>query len=727
MSQEPQEVPMLTVTIDGHEIRVPKGTTVWQAAQHLGIEIPIYCYHPKMPPLGACRMCFVEIEKAPKPPQTSCTTECTDGMIVHTGTDLVKKARQGTLEFLLINHPLDCPICDKGGECDLQDFTLRHGPGVSRFDGQKRHFKKPIPVSDNILLDRERCIACQRCVRFTQEIAEEPGLILLERGFRTEVGVDPTAPFDSIFSGNVVEMCPVGALTAKSYRFVTRPWELKRTASVCPGCAVGCNVRVDVRVDRVMRLMSRTNDSIDDGWLCDRGRWGYGDVNSPDRLRTPLIRKNGELREATWDEALDFVASRLNEIRQKHGPQAIGGIGSTHTTNEEHYLFQKILREAIGTNNIDHFHGVFPSAQQSQNMPWVFTGAIADLDRASEIVLIGANPYTRQPVLDLRIKKALRAGARLTVISADPERIDRLAQRVLRIKPGSEAAIVRTLSHVVVHEQLARGEAGVLAQASEDYRARFAASAPVRIAEALGIPVEEIRALAREIARARAAVLLYDEMTTRQAGNETLAGDVLDLAIVTDLISQPHAGVGPLWEDANSLGARDMGVLPDVGPGYQPVAQPGLGYDAMLKGGVRALWVMGANPARHMADPAALGGLDLLVVHEMALTATAERATVVFPALSYAEKSGTFTNLDRSVQSVRRAVNPLAHARADWEILRALATRLGQPWGYRSPADVLAEISQRVPLYAGMTREALGEHGRRWSFTGGRETAGVQK
>lgn len=726
MSQEPQSVPSVTLTIDGREVTVPKGTVVWQAAKNMGIEVPIYCYHPKMPPLGACRMCFVEIEPMTppiaRPPQTACTTECLNGMVVHTDTPMVKKARKGTLEFLLINHPLDCPICDKGGECDLQDFTLQHGPGVSRFDAQKRHFQKPIPVSDNVLLDRERCIACQRCVRFTQEIAQDNGLILLERGFRTEVGVDPNAPFDSIFSGNTVEMCPVGALTAKSYRFITRPWELKRTPSICPGCAVGCNVRVDVRVDRILRLMSRTNDAIDDGWLCDRGRWGYEAVNDPKRLRVPMVRNNGTLQEVSWDEAFDAVAKGFRAIAEQHGAEAIGGIGSTHTTNEEAYLFQKLLREGLGTSNIDHQHGVFPAS----SMPWAFTGSIAGIDGAADIVLIGADPYAHQPVLDLRIKKALRAGARLTVITSDPTKIDRLATRVLRIKDGTESAIVKTLTQVIMAEKLARGAMAEQASVSEAYRTRLKTFTPERMAEVNGFAAEELRTLAREIAGSRGAVILYDELTTRIPGNEALAADSFELALLTDNVTRPNAGVGPLWRAANSLGARDMGVLPDLGPGYRPVSQPGLDYAAMLKGGVKGLWVMGANPAGHLSDPAALGIFDFLVVQEMTMTETAKQAHVVLPALSYAEKIGTFTNLERCVQTLRRAMIPLPGAKADWEILRAVATRLGLPWAYRSPSDVLTEIATTVPLYAGLTREALGDQGRRWSFADERETVGTQ-
>src|SRR5512146_89348 len=255
----PEQDELVHLTIDDHPVAVPPGTLIWAAARQLGIEIPIYCYHPKMEPLGACRMCFVEVERMTKL-ATACKTVGSEGMVVHTSSPKAQKGRRGTLEFLLINHPLDCPICDKGGECDLQDFTQRYGPGGSRFDVSKRHFPTPISVSEHILLDRERCISCFRCVRFTQDVAMENGLVMEERGYKNVIGVDPNAPFDSIFSGNVVEMCPVGALTSKSFRFTTRPWELKKTPSVCGMCAVGCNVRVDVRVDKVLRQYSRTND-----------------------------------------------------------------------------------------------------------------------------------------------------------------------------------------------------------------------------------------------------------------------------------------------------------------------------------------------------------------------------------------------------------------------------------------------------------------------------------
>jgi NADH-quinone oxidoreductase chain G len=725
----------LNLTIDGRPVRAPKGAVIWAAAQQLGIEIPIYCYHPRMDPLGACRMCFVEIEGMPKL-ATACTTTVSEGMVVRTDTPKVKKGRQGTLEFLLINHPLDCPICDKGGECDLQDFTLRHGPGDSRFDVRKRHFPKPIPVGENILLDRERCIACQRCVRFCQDVAMEDGLVMKERGFKTEVGVEDDAPFDSIFSGNVVEMCPVGALTAKNYRFVTRPWELRRTATVCGNCAVGCNVRLDVRVNKALRQYSRPNDAVDDGWLCDRGRWNLDALNSPERLTTPLLRKNSELVPVSWDEALGVVASTLRQVISSHGAQALGGIGSTHTTNEESYLFQKLLR-SLGTNNVDHYHGVFMQAG-ANGAPWVWTGSLAGLEKASHIVLLGADPYHRQPVLDLRMRKAIRRGARVYVVTPEPNRLDRLAAGAIRYTAGQTGAVARALLGVTLVEELARGEYAS-SHAEELAQWRKTNLSAENAAHAAGVEIQTLQALAREIAGAPSAMILYDEMATREPTGAALAADALLLAQVTENIGRHGAGAGPLFEDNNSLGARDMGLLPDMLPGYQALADAtarsavgsawgaqlsgaaGRDYDAMLSGGVRALFALGADPARHATAEqlAWLEKLDALIVQDLFLTETAKRATIVLPALSCGEKDGTFTNLDRRIQVVRKGMTELPGARADWEILTTLARMLGLSWAYLSPSDILREIGRVTPIYAGVTRRALGESGLQWPLRPG--------
>jgi len=720
---------LVHLTIDGIPVAVPPGTVVWAAAKQAGIEIPIYCYHPKMPPLGACRMCFVEIEKMPKPPQTACTTPVSEGMVVHTNTEKVLKARRGTLEFLLINHPLDCPICDKGGECDLQDFTLRHGPGGTRFDLYKRHLPKPVPVSNEVLLDRERCIHCQRCTRFCAEISMDNGLVMIRRGFRMEVGTAPGHSFDSIFSGNTTEICPVGALTATAYRFKARPWELHHTASVCNNCSVGCNARIDTRVDKIMRLMSRTNDDIDDGWLCNRGRWDFEFVNGPQRIRTPYIRRNGNLTPASWDEAFYFIASRLQEIISKHGAQAVAGIGSTRTTNEEAYLFQKLLREVIGTPNIDHHHGHFPGPRDAlTGRPWMMTNSIAEIEKASHIVLIASDPYQRQPILNLRIKKAMKGGAKIYIVNSDKTELDRFAALKITIPTHAAGLAAKVLLHHasqsvgasfmtpanpveprVRREEIGREEIG-REKAGRDESRPYGNKNSLSAFDAE--TSAQLQQLANEIVGAKGAIILYDEMATLEPDCQDLAADLQALAVVTNNIGRPGAGVGPLFEDANSLGARDMGLLPDALPGYKPASEVGLSYEQILSSPqIKALLVMGANPVRHLSKPELPSTLELIVVQDITLTETAQQADVVLPAVTFAEKEGSMTNVDHHVQAIRRALRPLPGAKTDWEILMALARHLGKPWSYSGPRDVLLEIADSNPFYAGLTWEDLGEQG----------------
>jgi NADH-quinone oxidoreductase subunit G len=695
---------LVHLTIDGIPVAVPPGTLVWAAARQIGIEIPIYCYHPKMPPLGACRMCFVEIEKMPKPPQTACTTPVSEGMIVHTNTEKVLKARRGTLEFLLINHPLDCPICDKGGECDLQDFTLRHGPGGTRFDLYKRHYFKPIPVSDRVLLDRERCILCQRCTRFSSEISMDNGLVMINRGFRQEVGTAPDHAFDSIFSGNTVEICPVGALTATAYRFKSRPWELRHTPSVCNNCSVGCNVRIDVRVDKIMRLMSRNNDAIDDGWLCDRGRWGFEFVNSPQRIRTPFIRRNGKLVPATWDEAFSYTATRLREIIATRGAQAVAGIGSSRTTNEETYLFQKLLREIIGTPNIDHYHGRFPGIRDPlTGQPWMMTNSIAEIEKASHIVLIASDPYEQQPILNLRIKKAMRGGAKIYIVNSAKTELDRFAVSKVTIPEHGAGLAAKLLLNYALSDKAVK---------ADGYKALRARVGKVDAGTFDAEIKAQLQQLANEIIGATGAIILYDEMATRDPGCEDLAADLQALAVVTNNIGRPGAGVGPLFEHANSLGARDMGLLPDALPGYRPAKEKGLAYEEILSSPqIKALLVMGANPVHHTTRPELPSTLEFIVVQDIMLTETAQQADVVLPAVTFAEKEGSMTNVDHHVQAIRRALRPLPGAKADWEILMELAHHLGTPWNYASPRDILLEIADSNPFYAGLTWEDLGAQG----------------
>jgi NADH-quinone oxidoreductase subunit G len=380
-----QKVQMVHLTIDGRAVAAPRGTTVYQAAQQAGIEIPVFCYHDRMPPLGACRMCFVEIEKMPKL-VTSCTQEVGEDMVVRTHTDRVKQGQHGILEFLLVNHPLDCPICDKGGECPLQDNTLKFGPGQSRFIETKRTFRKHIRMGPVLVLDRERCILCWRCVRFGEIIAGDDALKGFERGYHSQIGTPFTEPVNSKFIGNTMEICPVGALTSATYRFRSRPWDNEHVKSVCPHCGCGCATTLNVRGGQVTRTRPRESPEVNDIWLCDKGFFGYEFVNSPERLTAPLVRRDGALHEATWEEALDRVASALRAA----APQAVGVMGGTRTTNEDNFLLLHLFRGVLGTNSID-FRTETAHPLPAGRAPWGLDITIADVERADAIVLLGCD------------------------------------------------------------------------------------------------------------------------------------------------------------------------------------------------------------------------------------------------------------------------------------------------------------------------------------------------
>ena len=432
-----------TLVVDGVEVTAPEGAMLVDAAKLGDVEIPVFCYEPKLgDPVGACRMCLVEIEGIPKL-QTACSTPIRDGMVVYTRTDRVKVAQEAVVEFLLVNHPLDCPVCDKGGECPLQDIAMGWGPGKSRFTDPKRHFQKPLPLSPLVKIDRERCILCYRCVRFSQEVSEDEQLQLLERGDRTFVGTFDNRPYVAPFHGNIVELCPVGALTSQTYRFRARPWDIEDAGSICTLCPSQCNVLFTVRDERVERVLSRDNLDVDDGWLCDKGRFGYQMISSPDRITKPLVRQAGELREASWAEAIDAAAAGLRAARGR-AAALVGGA----TSNEEGYLVQRIVREALDSPHVDSRDGGPVDRERWLELarPQLAV-AMPDLDRAGAILVVGADPLNSMPILDLRIRKAVRrAGARLLVASPRPSALDGGATEVVRYAPGDAAALLAGLA-----------------------------------------------------------------------------------------------------------------------------------------------------------------------------------------------------------------------------------------------------------------------------------------
>jgi len=413
----------VTLTVNGQSVTVPKGTLILDAAKKIGIDIPIFCSHPKMAPVAVCRMCLVEVEKMPKL-QPACAVYVADGMVVKTTTDQVNKYQKGVLEFLLINHPLDCPICDKGGECPLQDQTYQYGPGASRYQFDKAHFDKAVPLSDKIVLDRERCILCWRCTRFSEEISGERELALIQRGVHTIIGTFNDEPAQSNYQGNWTEICPVGALTSRQYRFISRPWDLDRTPSVCPGCSMGCNIQIDARSNKIGRFQSRENVAVDDSWLCDYGRFSFPNFQRQSQER-PRIRRDGRLEEVTYDEAIAFTVDGL----KRAGGQAAGW-ASPADTNEELILFRRLFRDVLRSPHLDHRSAVLVDAE-----PDDMTLPIADIERCDHVVVLGGQDVIdAAPVLHLRLFKSQRKGVNVQKIGASE-----VAEAVAGVRPDCTA------------------------------------------------------------------------------------------------------------------------------------------------------------------------------------------------------------------------------------------------------------------------------------------------
>ena len=718
----------VTLTVDGRQVTVPKGTLIVEAAKQLGIEIPVFCYHPKLEPVGMCRMCLVnvgtplvdrttgqpQLDDEGKPiirwfpkPQTACTMPVSEGMVVIADSEEIAADRKAILELLLTSHPLDCPVCDKGGECPLQDLTYRYGPGVSRFDyDSKHHSAKRYPLGDLIVLDRERCILCARCTRFQSEIAYDPVLAIENRGRDSKIVSYSDPLFDSHYSGNTTDICPVGALTTRDFRFQARPWELTNVPSVCNHCGVGCNTVLSTRRGEIARIMPRQNETVNEIWICDKGRFGHHFNGSPYRLATPLVRRDGELVETSWDEALGYVAGRLKAIKEAQGPDAIGGLAGARLPNEDLYLFQKFFREVIGTDNVDHQVGL-SATLDGDTVYTVGVGSGTDLGRIGRdtaLLVVGSDLDQEGPILYLRVAGAARHGATLINAGGRPTKLDKQSNHVLRHRYGTATYLLMAMLHVVLEQNLTGNEViPHRVSGFDELRAKAADWTPERVAEITGIPADQIRSAGEAFGEAKNGIVLYGP----EAGNDpALRRAVANLVTVTGFIGRPNNGVIAVLPHANSRGAADLGVVPDRRPGYVPVETPGLSAKQMLGGGVRALLIAAADPLAGGARP---HGLEFLMVQDLFLTETAQQADVVLPAAAVAERDGTFTNLERWVQRFDPGLPVHGLARPDWTIIRQLAVLLEAEWGYATVGGVLAEMAKTIPLYAGMSYERLSQ------------------
>ena len=634
-------VEMITVVIDGFEVTVPKGTLVIRAAEQLGIQIPRFCDHPLLDPVGACRQCLVDIEingRAFPKPQASCTIPVETGMIVKTQltSPVAEKAQRGVMELLLVNHPLDCPVCDKGGECPLQNQAMSTGQGSSRFEGVKRTFEKPINISSQVLLDRERCVLCARCTRFSEQIASDPFITLNERGALQQVGIYENKPFESYFSGNTVQICPVGALTGAAYRFRARPFDLVSTPSACEHCASGCDMRTDVRRGKTLRRLAGEDASVNEEWNCDKGRWAFKYITAVDRLKTPMIRdESGELVEASWPEALAVAAAGL-----KATPAAVlvGG----RATYEDAYGYSKFARIALGTNDIDFRARVTSDEEREFIAAHVVNSSTTyrDIDKADQVLLVGFEPEEESPIVFLRINKQFRKRA-LKVISIGSKEsiaVEKLKAEFIKVAPGQEAASISaqklTDKSVILVGERASESAGVFTAVAE-------------LAQTSGAKLAWIPRRAGERGAVQAGAI----------GNLLPGG-----RLVTDAAARQE--IADAWS-VNSLPSH-------VGRSTSEIIA------SVNSDQIGALLVGGVDPLDLENNQQALAALDkaFVVSLEIAPSAVTSRANVVLPVAAVTEKSGSFLNWEGRARSFDSAVNDSLN-RSDLRILSMIAEEMG--------------------------------------------------
>ncbi len=671
-AQEKAVAKTVTLTIDGVEVSVPEGTLVIRAAEQIGVQIPRFCEHPLLEPIGACRQCLVEVAAprggtlTPYPkPQASCTLPVAEGMVVNTQhtSPVADKAQQGIMEFLLINHPLDCPICDKGGECPLQNQAMSNGRGETRYMEPKRTYQKPINISSEILLDRERCILCTRCTRFSEEIAGDPFITMNERGWQQQVGIYQEQPFDSYFSGNTIQICPVGALTSQTYRFRSRPFDLVSTPTVCEHCASGCALRTDARRGKVMRRLAGDEPEVNEEWNCDKGRFAFWSARLDDRLTRPMVRDedDGQMRPASWPEAFAVAARGLAAVQS-----SVGVLPGGRLTIEDAYAYGKFARAALGTNDID-FRARAYSAEETgflaAHVASRFGPTYSDLENASVVVLVGFEPEDESPIVFLRLRKAMRRrGLRVYSVSSHTTRgLHKMGGRLVRAVPGEEASVIAGLQNDA------------------------------------------------DIALDSGGVILVGERMATSPGALTAA---------VDLAQTTGAKLGWVPRRAGERAALDAGLLPGLLPGGRPLADASARVDvgavwgtdvlptrsgrdlneiltSAASGDLKAL-VVGGVEVDDLPDPAlalrALDTAEFVVSLEVRRSAVTDHADVILPVAPVAEKSGSFVDWEGRSRPFERVLD--TSALTDVRVLAGIAEELDRPLGFRTISQAHAELAE---------------------------------
>ena len=755
------------VTIDERTIEVPAGTLITEAARLAEVHVPVFCSHNKLEPLGACRICVVEVGTPKMGPdrkpvlqadgspeiawmpkvQTGCTMPVSDGMVVRTQSPQAVKARKGVMEFLLVNHPLDCPVCDEGGECQLQDLAFAFGQDFSRMESPKRTFESE-DLGPIVKKEANRCIVCMRCVRYCGEVMGEDALTAHQRGVRTEISSFNRQPLECEQCGNCIEVCPVGALTALPYRFKARPWDLRQHVTICPYCSNGCSVRLGVRGMEILRARGTEFRGVNQEFLCVRGRFGYEFVNSPARLASPLLRQGGQLQPVSFESEVAETAARLRDAVSTHGPDAVAFLGGDKLDLEEQYLLQKLARGVLGSNNVDARTRLTAAVPGAAILKATGGGRPAltfdDLYAAQETLVLfddlqGESPLAQATIVRGRHQK----GQHVTV--AHPRRVKLARAKFkgshLAVTPGAELVLVHALTRAALElgdPPHADGEATWGLPALKQALAPWTAE---RVQQATGVPMAAIAAAAKRLRDTDRKALLFGRAVAEHPQAPELLQAIENLAWATGALTAERSSVMYAGPQSNSQGAMDMGLVPDALPGYVALGdaegraayekawgrtldhQPGLTAPQVLEaaaaGKIRALWIVGDHWLKSAPDrakvEAALEKVDFVVVSELFLTPTAQRAHVVFPVASFAEKEGAVTNCERRVQKATRAISPRKGTRPDWEVLQAVAQALGAEWRYRTAEDVYREIARLVPGYQGTSWATLLPNGAVWN------------
>ena len=680
------ETKLINIKIDDREVQVPAGTLVIEATRRLGVEVPSFCYYPGLSLQAACRMCLVEVEKMPKL-QTACTLVAGEGMVVRTNTEQVRNARKFMLEFLLTNHPLDCPVCDKGGECELQDMVFRYGADTSRFVEEKLH-RPEEKWSDLVYYDAPRCILCFRCVRVCDEGMDVKALGVGMRGANSIIIPNGGDHLDCEECGMCIDICPVGALTSGTYRYKTRPWEMQYVSSICTHCSNGCKTTFSVRNHEILRANNRDLSGINKEFLCVKGRFGFDFTQHPERIKQPMLRKGEKLFPVSWEEAAQAAATRLHQIHSANGPEGIGFIGSNRTSNEENYLLQRLARGTFGTNNIDHhrtadYTGLITALGERAADSML---TMEQLYESKAVLLIGNDPTNQNPLVAWQIRTGIRHhNCKLFLINGEEIKLERKAKHAVVLGPVLESAAVRWL---------ATGEGNL----SQELTAQ------------LGVLKQDLET------EPEVAIVFGSELTGAAIANLVAFGSKLPGKV-------RYMALG---DYANSRGAADMGLLPDRLPGYayldnkaaagvlekhwggQLPTKPGLTAPQMIEaaqaGKLNALYVVGANPLAHYGTLGfGRGKVQLLIVHDLFLTETALQADIVFPAASAYEKEGSVTNTAGEIQLLHKAAEVMG-VRTDFDLLRIISHQLekaglGKAFHFKNPAAVFEEIRKVVPGY----------------------------